>query len=38
MIGSYVCGLNSELFLRTDKNFFCLLDYVYAEKQLHFLF
>ena len=33
MIGSYVCGLNSELFLHTDKN-----RLINAEKHLHFDF
>ena len=36
MIGSYVCGLNSELFLHTN-NFFCW-SLINAEKQLHFDF
>ena len=36
MIGSYVCGLNSKLFLHTDKNHsFLLLE---TEKHLHFDF
>ena len=38
MIDSYVCGLNSELFLHTDKNhsFFAVRDQlINAEKHLH---
>ena len=40
MIGSYVCGLNSELFLHTDKNhsFFVVKRQINAEKYLHFDF
>ena len=39
MIGSYICGLNSKLFLHTDKTFFCVLErlYINAEKQLHLI-
>ena len=29
MIGSYACGLNSELFLHTDKTIFFLSVHVY---------
>ena len=36
LIGSYVCGLKSELFLHTDKN--QLFRDQYAVKQLHFDF
>ena len=38
IIGSYVCGLNSELFLHTDKNhsFFAVRDQlINTEKHLH---
>ena len=38
MIGSYVCGLNSELFLHTDKHCFFVLETINAEKQLYFNF
>ena len=37
MIGSYVCGLNSELFLHTDKNHW-VYAVINAEKHLHFEF
>ena len=36
MIGSYICGLNSDLFLHTDKNHSFLQ--LNAEKHLHFDF
>ena len=29
MIGSYICGLNSKIFLHTDKTFFCVLETIY---------
>ena len=39
MIGSYVCGLNSELFLHTDKNHSCFLfDTNKCRKAFAFLF
>ena len=37
MIGSYVCGLNSELFLHTDKNLILETNKC-TEKQMHFNF
>ena len=39
MIGSYVCSLNSELFLYTDKkHIFSVRGLINAEKQMHFDF
>ena len=39
MIGSYICGLNSELILHTDKNHrFLLLETNECRKHLHFDF
>ncbi len=40
MIGNYICGLNSELFLHTDKNhsFLLLKRLMNAENHLHFDF
>ena len=36
MIGSYVCGLNSELFLHTDKNHIFLLEANKCRKSFAF--
>ena len=41
MIDNYVCGLNSELFLHTDKNHSCCIFcwiLMNTEKHLHFDF
>ena len=36
IIGSYVCGLNSELFLHTDKKLFFLLETNKCRKTIAF--
>ena len=38
MIGSYVCGLKSALFLHTDKNHFFLLEITNYRKTIAFYF